>query len=133
MVLLGALLLLASCGEQETETDVIDAGDGGASTCDPLEQTGCAKGRCTWLNAQDRPPLGLVTCASNGSLARGAACTAPPAGPMGYDDCVRGSICVAGTCRAICSVRAPSCDAGRACVTSADVFTDLPAVGTCEP
>ena len=54
------------------------------------------------------------------------------------DNCVRGAVCIEGTCEAICDPggRDPVCDAQHTCVTHPDVFqygSDTPyAAGVCE-
>src|SRR5688572_25664461 len=77
--------------------------DSPSGPCNPLTQNGCTSGeKCTWINDQDNPPIGHIGCAPNGAIAIGGTCTDPPAGPLGYDDCVRGSVCLSGECKQIC-------------------------------
>lgn len=117
----------------------------GPSTCNPLAQTGCGLRRgekCTWINDQDNPPIGHVGCAPEGGvggtpLALGAACTDPVAGPMGYDDCMKGTVCLSGECKQICDVNggAPTCDENHACTRYADFFESggTAVAGVCDP
>ncbi len=112
--------------------------DAPAATCNPLTQTGCNAGeKCTWWHDQDSPPIGHVGCAPNGTIAVGAACTEPAAGPLGYDDCVRGSYCIGGVCKRVCDLEggAPTCAATDSCTRYADVFEQngLTVAGVCDP
>jgi hypothetical protein len=139
---LGALFAgLAACGGGSDKPVFVDApsgGDGGAGACNPLTQTGCNAGeKCTWINDQDNPPIGHVGCAPDGTVAIGAACTDPPAGPMGYDQCVKGSVCLSGECKQICDQNggAPTCDANHSCTRYADFFEvgGTAVAGVCDP
>ncbi len=108
-------------------------------TCNPLTQTGCNAGeKCTWWTDQDNPPIGHVGCSPDGTTAIGQACTDPPAGPMGYDSCVKGSVCLSGECKQICDVNnggAPMCDQNHACTRYADFFetNGMSVAGVCDP
>jgi hypothetical protein len=141
---LGALLIgLSACpGGKETDVTLIDAPLVDAmTTCNPLTQGGCNPGeKCTWINDQDDPPIGHVGCAPDpgaGGIAIGSACTDPPAGPMGYDNCAKGSVCLSGECKQICDQAggAPTCDQNHSCTRYADFFeTGGTAVaGVCDP
>ncbi len=145
---LGALFAgLTACGGGggNSNVSIIDApvGDGGGMICNPLTQTGCQTGeKCTWINDQDNPPIGHVGCAPEGGvggtpLALGAACTDPVAGPMGYDDCTKGTVCLSGECKQICDVNggAPTCDENHACSRYADFFESggTAVAGVCDP
>ena len=140
---LGALFvgLVAACSDGGNNNQIMfpDAGgDAGPGVCNPLTQAGCAAGeKCTWINDQDNPPIGHVGCAPDGTLAIGTACTAPPAGPMGYDDCAKGSVCLSGECKQICDHQggAPACDANHSCTRYADFFESggTAVAGVCDP
>ena len=102
------------------------------SYCNPLAQTGCAVAeRCAWIHGK-KSMDGCVAldCAAAGSLAEGAACTPPM---LGFDDCARGTVCHAGTCKRICDVAggAPTCERGDACRSQTTVLVGL--AGVCEP
>src|SRR4051794_3670971 len=119
-VLGGMLCLLAACSSKSsndpTVTPIDSSSDSTSPTCNPLAQTGCNAGeKCTWTTDQDTPPIGHVGCAPEAAAPKaiGAVCTDPPAGPMGYDDCAKGSVCLSGECKQICDTAggAPTCDA----------------------
>jgi len=109
--------------------------------CNALTQLGCSIGeKCTWISDQDNPPIGHVGCAPDpaaSGIAIGSPCTDPPAGPMGYDNCVRGSVCLAGICKQICDLQngAPTCDQNHACTRYADFFEvgGTAVAGVCDP
>ena len=145
---LGALFVgLTACGGGgNSSVNLIDSaggGDGSGSICNPLTQTGCSTGeKCTWINDQDNPPIGHVGCAPEGGvggtpIALGGACTDPVAGPMGYDDCAKGSVCLSGECKQICDVNGgtPTCDENHACTRYADFFESggTAVAGVCDP
>src|ERR1041384_8183405 len=95
-VLLVAGLSFAA-GKDDGKVEIIDGAptDVPIGACNPLTQTGCNAGeKCTWINDQDNPPIGHVGCAPDGTIALDGACTDPPAGPMGYDTCVKGTVCL---------------------------------------
>lgn len=140
------LLFLMACSDKGSNNTLIldvGAGDTLPPSCNPLTQTGCDAGeKCTWINDQDNPPIGHVGCAPEGGvggtpLALGAACTDPVAGPMGYDDCMKGTVCLTGECKQICDVNggAPTCDANHACSRYADFFESggTAVAGVCDP
>lgn len=140
---LGALFVgLAACGGGSGNTvNLIDSavGDGGmVLTCNPLTQTGCQPTeKCTWIDDQDNPPIGHVGCAPDGNIALGAACPATVAGPMGWDACVKGTVCLSGECKQICDVNggAPTCDENHSCTRYADFFESggTAVAGVCDP
>src|SRR4051794_1558604 len=71
--------------------------------CSLLTQAGCSAGqKCTWALSTDPTAngsgLGSIECEPAGAVAIGGACTILPAAQCGYDDCVAGSVCLAGTC-----------------------------------
>ncbi|MDX2091920.1 MAG: hypothetical protein SFX73_28920, partial [Kofleriaceae bacterium] len=143
---LGALIvgLMACGGGGGSNTTVIitdgAGGDSGPTTCNPLTQTGCNAGeKCTWIEDQENPPIGHVGCAPEAAAPKaiGTACTPPPPGPMGYDDCAKGSVCLAGVCKQICDVNggAPTCDENHSCTRYADFFEvgGNAVAGVCDP
>lgn len=145
---LGALFLgLMACGSDggsnSTVVIPVDGGGdgGGPEICNPLTQTGCNSGeKCTWIDDQDDPtPIGHVGCAPEAATpkAEGEACTRPPAGPMGYDDCAKGTVCLSGECKKICDLNAgsPMCDADHSCTRYADFFESggVAVAGVCDP
>ncbi|MGE0550992.1 MAG: hypothetical protein AB7R00_28275 [Kofleriaceae bacterium] len=96
----------------------------------PCRQTCSDDKKCTWVKDYDQPALGHLACVPDGVLAVGDGCIEATAGPMGWDQCVGGSICVMGICSEICSVNAePSCDINYACEQKPGLFTS----GTSEP
>ena len=111
------------------------------SPCNPLTQAACNVGeKCTWINDQDNPPIGHSGCAPDpgaAGIAIGSLCVEGPAGPMGYDNCVKGSVCLSGVCKQICDIMggAPTCDQNHTCTRYADLFevggTTL--AGVCDP
>ncbi|HEY4179419.1 MAG TPA: hypothetical protein VGM90_21390 [Kofleriaceae bacterium] len=139
------MLVLAACSggkntgdDDQTITPGDDGDDGGMTLCSPTAQTGCNAGeKCTWINDQDDPPIGHIGCAPDGNVEIGTACTAPAAGPMGYDTCKKGSFCINGACQQVCDNNggAPSCDADHACATYEGVFENggSTVAGVCDP
>lgn len=143
---LGALFAgLAACGGggNNNSVNLIDGGggDAGPGVCNPLGAAGsqgCNAGeKCTWINDQDNPPIGHVGCAPDGTLDIGAACTDPVAGPMGWDDCKVGGVCLSGECKQICDHQGgtPACDANHSCTRYADFFEagGVAVAGVCDP
>lgn len=108
------------------------------TVCNPLTQAGCGSGeKCTWINDQDNPPIGHIGCAPDGVTSIGAACTEGPAGPFGYDNCAKGSVCLAGVCKSICDPQggAPACTTTEACTNYANLFVagGFTLAGVCDP
>lgn len=142
---LGALFvgLMACGGGKDKPPTFIDASDdgGGPGVCNPLTQTGCNTGeKCTWIVDQDTPTeIGHIGCTPDGTVAVGAACTVGPAGPTGFDDCVKGSICVAGECKTICDPQAAGaasgCDDQHSCSRYSGLFDQggTTVAGACDP
>jgi len=144
---LGALLVgLMACGggggsnSTVIVTDGSTGGDSGPGVCNPLTQTGCNTGeKCTWINDQDDPPIGHVGCAPEDAAPKqiDEACAEGPAGPMGYDNCAKGSVCLAGVCKQICDVNGgtPTCDENHSCTRYADFFEvgGNAVAGVCDP
>lgn len=125
--------VVGACGVTSPPT----AGASG-TTCNPLTQAGCAASeKCTWLEDQDNPPIGHIGCAPVGTIAEGCACSTGQAGVAGYDDCVRGAFCSAGTCKPICDHQggAPMCGTAAACTRTADIFESggVAVAGLCDP
>jgi len=100
--------------------------------CSVLTQTGCAPGRkCTWVMTTDptggAPGVGANSCAPNGPVPLGGTCTTAAAELGGYDDCVKGTVCIAKTCQPICDVHfggLPTCGPGQACAAQDGLFAN---------
>jgi len=114
--------LAAACGgggpQGHGGDDIIDAC--GGSYCDPLKQTGCGFGeKCTWVRDTSGNCSRLNRCVPDGSAAIGTPCAWSPADPVGYDNCVAGSICStfggSAVCRAMCGVGV-ACSSTQACL-----------------
>ena len=94
------------------------------SVCNPLAQTGCAAlEKCTWFTDQAEPPIGHLSCACDGAIAVGGACTRPPAMFGAHDDCVKGAACFDGACRPLCDLAGgpPACSPTERCIPD-DVY-----------
>ncbi len=150
----GAFCVVAACGgSKNNNTDTIKLLDAAVSSvdaptteaCSVLTQMGCNTGeRCTWVHSTestpDTPALGANACVPDtGTVATGGACMYGPAGMDGFDNCVKGDICVHSTCKIICDNNggSPMCPAAAACVTYDSLFanhgaTTTPA-GACDP
>jgi hypothetical protein len=145
-----ALMLLVACGSSPTvhhdppEDASIDGEIEHDCFCSPLTQAGCpADDKCTWAHTTSNP--GYVSCVLDGTVPVGGACTytsrptCQPTGTVVADDCVRGSVCVDGTCKAICDNAGgdPACDDQHACVVYPGLFStgasSPAAAGVCEP
>ncbi|HTJ44676.1 MAG TPA: hypothetical protein VL463_21370 [Kofleriaceae bacterium] len=135
----GALLagLLVACGSKSnSHPDVqinpnIDAGFDApmAQVCNPVAQSGCDAGeKCSWVRIQATATtqIGQLGCVPDGSVAVNGSCTWGAAGAAtGYDNCVKGNICLAssrtdkatGVCLGICDTTAAAGAAG-ACATN---------------
>jgi hypothetical protein len=114
--------------------------DTSSMICNPLTQTGCQAGqKCTWVTDATMPmPLGHIDCVPDGTVQAGAACTNGPAGPMGYDNCVKGNYCEGSVCKSICDPQggAPMCPTNFACSEYEGLFGPVgqPVVaGVCDP
>jgi hypothetical protein len=123
---------------------IVDAPPDAPSPCNVLTQTGCNAGeKCTWIiDAMTPQYLGHIGCAPDGNAASGAACQFGAAGPTGYDNCVKGTVCGnytggAGVCKDVCDPQggAPMCGANHACVVYSDLFYDggTPVAAVCDP
>lgn len=136
----------AACGGGSDKPKLIDAQEGDAGMtleCDPLKpegMTGCAAGqKCGWKILQEMPAVvGTIACVPNGGIAIGQACAYGAAGESGFSDCVAGSECVAGTCKALCNntdaAAAPACDEQHACSQYNNLFevADTTYAGICD-
>jgi len=119
----------------------IDASPDGPTTpqCSVLTQTGCMTGeKCSWFHDTELPtPLGHVGCAPNGTAAVDAGCAFGADGPQGYDNCVKGSVCVNGRCAQICDGNGgnPTCGTNTTCGLYADLFDrgGTNVAGVCDP
>ena len=144
-----ALLLLVACGDSKSHVTVMPDGQPDAfviyeCNCGVLGQFGCSVGeKCTWGFQADGQGHGYIACAATGSAAIGEPCTytvsqVEHCGAIDADNCVRGAVCVEGTCEAICDSDGgePMCDAQHTCVTHPGLFqygSDTPYVaGVCE-
>ena len=128
-VLFAAFAAAACGGEKQLPIPVDGTSDGPALACNPIDQSGCNPNeKCTWLIDQLGPPeIGHIGCApvTGGEAAVGASCLdagdpgGPPAGPLGYDNCVMGAVCVARVCKTICDHQmagtASGCDGSHTC------------------
>ena len=133
--------LLAACGGGGKDKDIhladSDTPDG-TMVCSPLTQAGCMSGeKCAWVEDQASPAIGHIGCTPDGTIAEGGACTVGAPGPSGYSNCVKGTECVAGTCKQICDHQggAPMCDANHACSQYEGLFEsgDVTVAGVCDP
>ncbi len=137
----GALLLIGllatGCGGGDDGPQLIDGGGDtidADNACNPVEQTGCATGeKCTWINVA--ADLGKLGCVADGSVATGGTCTTGADGELtGFDDCVKGNICIRDECEEICTVTPDSCDpATSTCSSYNGLFTGTAqATGACD-
>ena len=116
--------------------DMSNVDGGPPPTCNPITHSTCAPGeRCVRVHLT--PDTGELRCVANGTAADGAACAIGADGPLtGFDDCVRGSVCVAGTCARVCDLEvATSCGADT-CVRYSALFAnadDTEPAGACVP
>lgn len=147
---LGALFVgLMACGGGDKKPPVVIVdGDPNidsppSSVCNPVAQTGCqATEKCTWIIDQVTPTeVGHIGCAPlNGSeVAVGGACAEGPPGPQGFDNCVKGAVCVANECKTICDPQqagvASGCDAQHSCSRYSGLFEagGVITAGACDP
>lgn len=144
---LGALFAgLVACGggkdkdiviPPDSNNTMVDAPPDNLS-CDPLTQTGCGAGqKCGWVILQEEPFVGSISCVADGAVAVGGACMYGAPGAAGFSNCVKGSECVAGTCKSICDAAGgdPMCDAQHACSNYNNLFeqSDMTVAGVCDP
>ena len=134
-------LLVVACGGGSNGPVIIRdsaTGDTGTDACNVLTQTGCDTGqKCTWFHDTETPsPLGHIDCAPDGTVAVGAACTYGADGPQGFDNCVKGSVCVSGTCKEICDDNGgdPMCPTNYACGDYTGLFDSggMNVAGVCD-
>lgn len=142
---LGALFagLVACGGEDKPKPMIVDSPMQTVdavtpAACDPLTQTGCEAGqKCGWVILQEEPFVGSIECVMDGTVAVGQACMYGAAGAAGFSNCVKGSECVAGTCKSICDNNGgdPMCDANHACSNYNNLFetSDMTVAGVCDP
>lgn len=137
----------AACGGSK-DKPMLPQPDSGSTVCDPLAQTGCGQDeKCAWI--EDVAPtdttnaVGHIGCVPNGTKAIGESCTTNGVDAMGkpdgtgFSDCVKGSECIAGFCRAICNpdpTLNPMCDSNHSCGTYASLFelNDQTIAGICD-
>jgi len=128
---------LLACGGDDDGGDITFADSAPVGGCNPVTQDGCADGeKCSWLVVSEDPFLGRTDCVPDGAAEIGGACTEGVAGEeTGFDDCAAGGLCIAMTCRKICTVDPDSCGEGFACSTYVDTLSDDPAenLGVCDP
>jgi len=142
------LIVLGACqGGDEGNEICFCGGDAGLPTdaseqelCDPLSQDGCEAGeKCAQIVASDDPFLARTACVPEGTVPLGGACLRGDATfPGGYSDCISGTECVSGTCRAICTFEPDRCrsakepfGSGEQCAAFRGYFGDTADVGMC--
>jgi hypothetical protein len=98
---------------------------GGTVACNPVAQTGCPTGqRCAWIFLSGT--TGHNACLPDGSVNLGGACAIGPFGETtGFDNCKRGTSCISGECKTICSTTPDSCPNSYACSRYVDSPFDL--------
>lgn len=102
--------------------------------CDALTNEGCAAGeKCTFVYLDPDSTYGKTRCAPEGTLDVGAECAVSAVGVA--DECVSGSFCLRGVCRAICSTEPDDCAGDTLCSRFSSIFRDQPLdnVGLCTP
>jgi hypothetical protein len=161
----GALLagLLIACGGKSNNnkpdtvintTDASGTPDTPTAVCNPVAQTGCNTGeKCTWIRIQASATtqIGQLGCVPDGTVAKNGACAWGAAGAAtGYDNCVKGNICLAssrtdkatGVCLGICDTTAAAgaagaCETGYACGRYVNFFQNAgdpsTTTGLCDP
>ena len=151
LLIIGIIGVVAACSKSSNPVKIVDAAgsnvpDAAIAGCNVLLGTGCNVGeRCTWVHSTeptpDAPALGANSCVPDtGTVATGGACVYGAAGETGFDNCMKGNICVHKTCKLICDNNGgtgPACPAMSACVTYDSLFansgaTTTPA-GACDP
>lgn len=110
-----------------------NGGSGGACTpptpggaCDTVPQCGCAAGQACYVTEF---ATGKTTCAIAGTAAKGQPCEY-------LDDCVAGSTCVGGACKAFCDAPGDCAVSGADCITVNVSYSDggsapIPGMKTC--
>ena len=140
-----ALWFLAACGGGDSSPPADGAGlDGPVElVCNPITQTGCESNeKCTWIIDQVTPAeVGHIGCApvDGSEVAVGGPCAEGPPGPQGFDNCVKGAVCVANECKTICDPQlagvATGCAAQESCSRYANLFDmgGTVVAGVCDP
>ncbi|MBS1119693.1 MAG: hypothetical protein H6Q90_1921 [Deltaproteobacteria bacterium] len=119
----------------------VPTGDAPAGACNPVTQTGCNAGdRCTEVTLQETPQrVTSIQCVPDGTVAIGGACTQGTPGQTGFDNCLKGGICVSSECKATCDPQqagvASGCDAVHSCSRYNGLFTVGGTIlyGACDP
>lgn len=92
--------------------------------CNPILQAGCNAGeKCTQRGISSTVDLGR-DCEPEGTLPIGASCAGAEL------DCVKGGMCVGGTCRRFCDVGHAACPAADTCTS---ITPPGHLIGVCEP
>lgn len=128
----GCQLILGIDDKTADDNGGDDAGVGLGALCDPLTQAPCEPDeKCTSIIVPNSiPPISESRCADDGEIAVFDDCE--PGDPI--DDCVRGTVCLFGTCTPICEVEHGTCASGDTCFASPDLFSDRNGVaGGCQP
>ena len=123
---------------------IVDAPPDAPAPCNVLAQTGCNTGeKCTWIADAYTPQyVGHIGCVPDGTATTGMACQFGAAGPTGYDNCVKGTVCGnftggPGVCKDICDPQggAPMCDQSHACEAYNGLFDEggIPVAAVCDP
>jgi len=133
MGILAGLVTACGGGGDVVVPDAIDA----FVHCNPLDQTGCELGeKCTWVIDQEQPRVGHIDCAPDGTVAANGVCAYGPAGPMGYDNCVKGTACSSGECKVLCDQNevSPLCPANYSCGLYENFFDSggMTVAGVCD-
>lgn len=137
--LLSVLLGATACSNSNPKFQLPDGNSGDLAVCDILTQQRCQPGeKCTWIRDAATPtPLGHIGCAPDGTVAVSQTCAYGAPGPMGYDNCAKGSVCVSGRCSQICDQAGgtPACGATFACQSYANLFevNSRTVGGVCDP
>jgi hypothetical protein len=129
-----AAVAVAGCAgdtEADDEPGEPDA-DPSSLTCHPVLGPGCPGGeKCCFILTDPLTGEGRTGCSDQGSVAIGAECTSPQL-PGEADDCVSGSHCYNGRCRAMCVLGFETCAGGSFCVEFEGLDFDLCLPG-CDP
>jgi hypothetical protein len=105
---------LRYAGDSGTPSGPLFGGCNGDSFCSPrcapaFGPDNCGPGlHCSSLVASTQPLFTRLACVPNGTKQVGEACTLIPDPAGAYDDCSDNSLCVAGTCQAMCLSDAPN-------------------------
>jgi len=149
-LVLGALMVVmavtvVACSKDKTPIKIIDSGSNGGDDaidgCNVQAQSGCnTNEKCTWIRDSSVPGmlLGHIGCAPQGGMAVGASCMYGPDGATGYDDCVGGSVCQQGRCKAVCDLNGgtPMCATDFSCARYEGLFANpgtAADIGVCDP